>query len=251
MEAKPLEGEGEDERKCRSHIALLCKGLADPVAEVGSLGHAAAQIGEADSADQDFVVGENEQVVGLVGPPVFGIAGHSSTEARPTQRVDGPAWLPRYEKISGTAAQARPVFIIAALGRAQEDTLAGQAKRLSASEKDAGKGFALRRHRYRSIKRRSDLGCGRTLPADSMVRARRGSAEPSASERQHGGSRHHRPFRCAQRSQVDRIACRGSEDNARVARSERTCSRATSAVLPSSAFWHASARSASNHLRDA
>src|SRR5271156_4997239 len=105
MEAKPLEGEGQDERKCRRHVAPLREGLTDPIAEAGSLGHAAPQIGEADSADQCFVVTEDEQVVGLVGPPVLGISGYSGTEARPTQRVDGPAWLPRCEKISRTAAQ--------------------------------------------------------------------------------------------------------------------------------------------------
>ena len=157
MEAKPLEGEAQDERKCRRHEAPLSEGLTDPIAEAGSLGHAAPQIGEADSADQCFVLGEDEQVVGLVGPPVFGIAGHPGTEARPTQRVDGPAWLSWREKISGTAAQARPVLVIAALGRTQKDTLAGQAKRLRAGEKDAGEGFALRGHRHRNIKRRSDL----------------------------------------------------------------------------------------------
>src|SRR6516162_1751435 len=157
MQAKPLEREGQHERKCRRHIAALREGLTDPIAEAGSLGHAAPEIGEADSADQCFVQREDEQIVGLVGPPVFGIAGHSGTEARPAQRVDGPTWLPRYEKITGTAAQARPVLVIAAFGQTQEDTLAGQAERLGASKKNAWKGFPLWRHRYRSIKRRSDL----------------------------------------------------------------------------------------------
>src|SRR5215472_4385610 len=52
MKAKPLEGEGEDERECCGHVAPLRKGLADPIAETGSLRHAASQIGETDSADQ-------------------------------------------------------------------------------------------------------------------------------------------------------------------------------------------------------
>jgi hypothetical protein len=51
MEAKSLEGKGEDKRKRRSHVALLREGFADPIAEIGRLGHATAQIGQADSAN--------------------------------------------------------------------------------------------------------------------------------------------------------------------------------------------------------
>ena len=51
MEAKPLEGKSEDERKCRGHVALLREGFADPIAEVGRLGHATPQIRQANSAD--------------------------------------------------------------------------------------------------------------------------------------------------------------------------------------------------------
>src|SRR5262249_27726745 len=125
--------------------------------EARRLGDAAPQIGQPHSADQRFVMAENEQVVGLVGPPVFGIAGYSRPEARPTERVGRPARFPRYQKSPGAAAQAGPAFVITAVGRAQEDPFAGQAKRLRASEKDAGKGFPLRRHRYRSIRRQSVL----------------------------------------------------------------------------------------------
>src|SRR6516225_540549 len=75
MQAEPLKGEGEDERERRGHVASPRERLADPIAEARRLGNAAPQIGQPHSADQRFVVAENEQVVGLVGPPVFGIAG--------------------------------------------------------------------------------------------------------------------------------------------------------------------------------
>ena len=57
VQAQPVEGEIEDQRQRRGHIALAGERLADPVAEARRLGDAAPHIGQADAADQRLVVG--------------------------------------------------------------------------------------------------------------------------------------------------------------------------------------------------
>src|SRR6516225_9923613 len=76
MQAEPVEGKVEDERKCCRHIPLPSEGLADPITEARRLGNAAPQIGQADPADQRFVRSEDEKIIRLVGAPVLGVAGH-------------------------------------------------------------------------------------------------------------------------------------------------------------------------------
>src|SRR5215469_16103286 len=94
MQPEALEGKINDERQSRCHVALPRIRLADPIAKARRLGNAATDIRQADAANQGFVKGKDEKIVGLVGAPVLDVTGHPRTKIRAAQRIGGPAWLP-------------------------------------------------------------------------------------------------------------------------------------------------------------
>src|SRR5207253_2644004 len=75
-----------------------------------------------------------------------GIASDAGAKAGATQRVGRPARLPGRQKIARARPEAGPFIVIAAFGRAQENPVADQAKRVRPREKQTGKGLALRSH---------------------------------------------------------------------------------------------------------
>src|SRR5207245_7157498 len=91
-----------------------------PITQACRLGDPAADIGQPDTADQALVMGEDEEIVCLVGSPVFGIATNPGAKTRAAQCVGRPVGLPWREKISGARAQARPGLVIAALPAPQQ-----------------------------------------------------------------------------------------------------------------------------------
>src|SRR5712671_2879275 len=115
VQAQPVESELEDQRQRGRHVTLPRKVLAAPITEAGRFGDPAPEIGQADPADERIVVGKDEEIVGLVGAPILGIAAHPGAETRAAESVGRPVRLPTREKISGACAQARPGVVVAAL----------------------------------------------------------------------------------------------------------------------------------------
>src|ERR1700674_4723945 len=105
MQAQPVEREPEDQRQRGRHITLPCKGLADPITKAGRFGDPASEIGETDPADERIVMGEDEEIVGLVGAPILGIATYPGAETRAAECIGRPVWLPWRKKISGACTQ--------------------------------------------------------------------------------------------------------------------------------------------------
>src|SRR5437764_14476188 len=182
MQPETLESKVDDERQRRRHVALACKRLADPVAQARRLRNAAPNIRQAYAADQGLVMAEDEEIVGLVGAPIFGITRNSPSKIRSAQCVGRPARLPGREKIPRARAQARPCLVIAALRWPQKDPISGQPVRIGPGQKQSGEGFSLRRHlsSVRAKPRGAPAIC-RNPPVGSMARARRRSAAPKAS----------------------------------------------------------------------
>src|SRR5277367_307045 len=56
MQPEAFEGKIDDERQRRCHVALPCKGLANPVAQARRLRNAAPNIRQAYAADQRLVM---------------------------------------------------------------------------------------------------------------------------------------------------------------------------------------------------
>src|SRR6185503_736649 len=61
VQAQPLESEAQGQRQAFAHIALARMRLADPIADAGAFGDAAADIGEADPAEKRIVLEAEEQ----------------------------------------------------------------------------------------------------------------------------------------------------------------------------------------------
>ena len=71
----------EDQPQPFAHVALAGMRLADPIAEAGGLGDAAADIGEADAAQERVVVAAEEQeAVALVAAPIERVAREAAAE---------------------------------------------------------------------------------------------------------------------------------------------------------------------------
>src|SRR5437868_2517184 len=104
MQPETLETKVDDERQCRCHIALPCKGLAHPVAQARRFRNAAPNIRQAYAADQGLVMSEYEKIISLVGAPIFGITRHPRPKIRSAQCIGRPTRLLRRKKISGARA---------------------------------------------------------------------------------------------------------------------------------------------------
>src|SRR5262249_46160348 len=107
----------------------------------------AAKVRQPNPADQGFVECKDQKVVRLVSAPILGVARDPRAETGAAQRVGRPTRLPRGKKVPRARPQARPSFVVAALGRPQIDAMPGQAERICTGEKKSRKGFSLRRHR--------------------------------------------------------------------------------------------------------
>src|SRR5713101_2630637 len=121
VQAEPIESELEDQRQRSRHITLPRKGLPNPITEAGRFGDPALEIGQADPANQRVVMGEDEEIVGLVGAPILGIAAYPGAETRAAERIGRPVRLPWHEKISRTCTQTGPGLVIAALRSPQKN----------------------------------------------------------------------------------------------------------------------------------
>src|ERR1700749_2866403 len=123
MQSEALESKVDDERERRRHVALPCKGLADPVAQARGLRNAAPNIRQAYPADQGLVMREDKKIIRRVGAPIFGITRHSRSKIRSAECIGRPIRLPRRKEIPGAGAQARPCLVIAAFRRAEKDPI--------------------------------------------------------------------------------------------------------------------------------
>src|SRR6266404_3473136 len=146
VQAEPIESELEDQRQRGRHITLPCKGLADPITKAGCFGDPAPEIGQADPADERIVMGEDEEIVGLVGAPILSIAAYPGAETGAAECIGWSVRLPWREKISRACAQARPGVVIAALRDPQKHAIPGRPERIRAGEKQSRKRPSLRRH---------------------------------------------------------------------------------------------------------
>src|ERR1700747_247867 len=115
MQSEALESKVDDERQRRRHVALPCKGLADPAAQDPGLRNTAPTIRQAYAADQGLVMREDKKIIRLVGAPIFGITRHSRSKIRSAECIGRPIRLPRRKEIPGAGAQARPCLLIAAV----------------------------------------------------------------------------------------------------------------------------------------
>jgi len=130
MQLQALESEAEHQAEARAHIAAPGITLADPIAEAAALGHAAANIAEADAADHRAILpAEQEEAVALVGAPVGHIALEAAAKGGACQRIRRPARLPRHQEAARLAAQPRPFLPIAALWRPQHHQIIDQTQR--------------------------------------------------------------------------------------------------------------------------
>ena len=124
---------------------------------------------------------EDEKIIGLVGAPILGVARHPARENSRGSARRAASSAPMAPGNRASGAQARPGLVIAALRRAQIDPIAAKPERVGPGEKQARKGFALRRHRDSrgAVKRPAAPAIDRNLRAGSTDRARPGSAAPT------------------------------------------------------------------------
>src|SRR5579862_5851669 len=103
---------------------------AHPIAETAGLGHAAADIGERQSADECAVrVAKDQECVALVGTDVLTVAPDAAPERASGQIVGRPGRLPRGEKIATGLSQRRPFDKVRHLRHAQRDTITADRRR--------------------------------------------------------------------------------------------------------------------------
>src|SRR6185437_11609757 len=130
VQLQALEGKAQHQAEAGGHVSPPGIALADPISEARGLGDAAADVAQAEPADQRAVVAaEQEEAVALVGAPVRHIALEATAKGGARQRIGRPARLPRHEETARLAAQLRPFLPIAALGRPQRDAIVDEAER--------------------------------------------------------------------------------------------------------------------------
>src|SRR5882672_7795322 len=149
VQAEAVEDEQHERLQRLGHIALARIGLADPIAEIGGLGDAPADIAQIDAAQQGMVVAaEDEEAVAAVFMPFERGLAQAATEGRPRQRIDRPGRLPRCQKRPALLPQFRPGAPIAAARRLHVEARALEP--IAAGNMEAGKAEADHAGRRRS-----------------------------------------------------------------------------------------------------
>ena len=121
MQRKRAKSEGQQSPQRSEHAALPRIGLADPIADGRTLGHAAAYIGNGTAAKQNLIArAENQKRIGQIIADFARVPAQSPPECGARKLIRCPGGLPWREKIPALLPQLRPLAVIARLGIAQK-----------------------------------------------------------------------------------------------------------------------------------
>ena len=113
VQGQVFEGKLLDQRQRRRHVALAREGGADPIAQRGALGDAAADIRQSHGAEQRLARGpKDEERIGGIVFDITPVVLHPGAKGGSGEIIGRPQGLPRREKLPAMQPQVGPVFVV-------------------------------------------------------------------------------------------------------------------------------------------
>src|SRR5438105_11442979 len=127
VQRKGAKSERQQSPQRSEHAALPRIGLADPIADGGTLRHTAAHIGNGTATKQNLVArAENQERISQIIADFARVPAQSPPERGARKLIRYPGGLPWRQKIPALPPQLRPLAVIASLRIAQKQAISFQ-----------------------------------------------------------------------------------------------------------------------------